>query len=142
MQFLGFKKWFSANIFSDTKQKHVCWKIYEVERFFAVLWEDISMSNELRFAKWLRFFEWNSILRYVIFSASFCWLWDFLLENLKLKKKFNDVHWNVWTNIKTLYPRNNIFKKRIPNMRFWIIYIWSKYHFFGTALSRFSQCFF
>ena len=40
-------------------------------------------------------------------------------------------------NIKTLYMRNNIFKKRIPNMRFRIIYIWSKYRFFGTALSRF-----
>ena len=26
MQFLGVKKWCSGNIFSDTKQKHDCWK--------------------------------------------------------------------------------------------------------------------
>ena len=48
----------------------------------------------------------------------------FLLENLKIKKKSSDdVYWYVWTNIKTLYARNNIFKKRIPNVIFWIIHI-------------------
>ena len=37
------------------------------------------------------------------FSASFCRLWDFLLENLKLKKKyFNDVHWNEYIVIKEI----------------------------------------
>ena len=36
----------------------------------------------------------------------------------KLKKNSDDVHRNVWTNIKKLCPRNNIFKKEIPNMRF------------------------
>ena len=36
---------------------------------------------------WLRFFEWNSIAKWVVFFASFCWLWEFLLENLKLKDK-------------------------------------------------------
>ena len=34
------------------------------------------------------------------------------------KTNSNDVHWNFWANIKTFYARNNIFKKRIPNMRF------------------------
>ena len=52
-----------------------------------------------KFAKWVafltiflffkffywRFFERNWIVKSVIFFASFCWLWDFLLENLKLK---------------------------------------------------------
>ena len=33
MQFLGVKKWYSANIFSGTKQKHVCWKICKVKIF-------------------------------------------------------------------------------------------------------------
>ena len=36
----------------------------------------------------------------------------------KIKKKSDDIHWNVWTNIKTLYAQNNIFKKRISNTRF------------------------
>ena len=44
------------------------------------------MSNELRFIKWVRFFERNSIVKWVIFFGSFCGLWDFLLNNLKLKK--------------------------------------------------------
>ena len=35
--------------------------------------------------------------------SSFCWLVDFLLENLKLKQNCDDVHWNVWTNIIKLY---------------------------------------
>ena len=34
------------------------------------------------------------------------------------QKNSDDVHWNVWTNIKTLHAQNNIFKKRIPNMTF------------------------
>ena len=34
MQFLGVKKWCSANISSDTKQKHVCWKICKVRKVF------------------------------------------------------------------------------------------------------------
>ena len=54
----------------------------------------------------------------------------------------DDVCWNVWTNIKKLYVRNNIFKKRIPNITFWIIYILAQISFLATALGRFSQCFF
>ena len=74
--------------------------------------------------------------------ASFCWLWDFLLENLKLKRNFDDVRWNVWMNIKKLYAQNNMFKKRIPNMIFWVIYILAQISILGTALGRFSQFFF
>ena len=67
---------------------------------------------------------------------------DFLLENLKINKNSDNVHWNVWTNIKTSYARNNIFKKRIPNMIFWIIYTLVQISFVGTTLGRFSQFFF
>ena len=42
---------------------------------------------------------------------------------------------------KKLYVRNNIFKKRIPDMRFLIIYILVQF-FSETALGRFSQCLF
>ena len=94
----------------------------------------------------MRFFEWNYIVKWVIFFGSFCWLWHFLLNNLKWKRNSDDVHWNVFKNIKKLYARKNIFKKIILNMRFWIIYILVQILFFGgllgTVLGRFSQCFF
>ena len=97
------------------------------------------MSNLLRFVKWVMFFERNCIVKLVIFFASFCWLWGFLLENLKLKRNPNDVCGNVWTNIKKLYAQNNILKKRFSNMTFWIIYILVQISILGTALGRFSQ---
>ena len=31
---LGIKKWYSANVFSNAKQKHVCWKFCKVRKFF------------------------------------------------------------------------------------------------------------
>ena len=34
MQFFGVKKWCSPNVFSDTKQKYVCWKICKVRKVF------------------------------------------------------------------------------------------------------------
>ena len=46
--------------------------------------------SALRFVKWVRFFEQKRIVKlvkWVIFFASFCWFWDFVLENLKLKDK-------------------------------------------------------
>ena len=100
------------------------------------------MSSQLRFVKCVRFLERNCIVKWVIFFFSFCWLWDFLLEDLKIKKNSHDVHWSVWANIKALHACNNIFKKRIRSMRFWIIYILVQISFWGTALGRFSKCFF
>ena len=99
---------------------------------FNVKWVEVRKMSEV-------FLERNCIVKWVIFFAGFCWLWDFLLENLKIKKNSDDVHWNMWTNTKALHTRNNILKKRILNMRFWIIYILG---FLGNALRRFSQCFF
>ena len=52
-----------------------------------------------------------------------------------------------WVSLKklfslTIYARNNIFRKRIPNMRFWMTYILIQISFFGgTGLGCFSQCF-
>ena len=98
------------------------------------------MPSELRFITWMRFFKQNCIVKWVIFSASFFWYWDFLLENLKLKRHSDDIC-NIWTNIKKLYTQNNVFKKRFPNMILRIIYILVQISFLGTALGRFSQCF-
>ena len=46
--------------------------------------------SALRFVKWVWFFEQKRIIKLVkwaIFFASFCWFWDFVPENLKLKDK-------------------------------------------------------
>ena len=125
--------------FYDTKQKHVCWETFCQKGFWlhcgTIL---LSMSNELNFIKWVRFFERNCIVKWMILIASFCWLWDFLLEKMKLKWNSDDVRWNVWTNIKKLYPQNIIFKTRIPNMAFSIIYILVQISLLGTALGHFK----
>ena len=55
---------------------------------------------------------WSFSLVFVGFET-FCWkIWN------QKRTNSGDIHWNFWTNIKTFYARNNIFKKRIPNMRF------------------------
>ena len=78
--------------------------VVKSEKFLAVLREHTIFN-----VKWVeahqmsKVFERNCIVKCMIFFASFCCLWDFLLENLKLKKNSVDVYWNVWTNIKTLY---------------------------------------
>ena len=85
-------------------------------------------SDFLNFIKWVRFFEQNCIVKWMNFSLVF---FDF--EKIKkLKKNSDNVHWKVWTNMKKLYARywKNIFKERIPNMRFWIIYILVQISFF------------
>ena len=72
------------------------------QKDFWLLREDIIFN-----VKWVevcKIVERNCIVKCVIFFANFCWLWDFLLENLKLRKKAlvlsigtsGDVNWNVW----------------------------------------------
>ena len=46
MQFLGLKKWCSANIFSDTKQKDVCLKFVKSERILSTLREHIIFNDK------------------------------------------------------------------------------------------------
>ena len=114
MQFLGFKKW--CSFFLDTKHKHVSWKNCKLRK----------VQCELRFVKWVRFFEQNCIMKWVIFLA--------LRLSTRRPEINDDVHWHVWTNIKKLYLQNNVFKKRIPKMRFWFIYILVQTSFFEGLL--------
>ena len=44
---------------------------------------------------------------------------------------FDDIHWNVWTNMKMLYGRNNIFKKQFQIWDFESFIFWSKFCFWG-----------
>ena len=70
--------------------------VEKIVKFLAVLPENIyiyiyiyfAVISELRFVKWVRFFAWNCIVKWLIFFSSFCWLWCLLLENLKLKNNF------------------------------------------------------
>ena len=69
-------------------------------------------------------FFWRSyIVKWVIFFTRFCWLWDFLLENKKLKKNSGEVHWNVWTNIKSCIPetKTTFQKKKKMNSKYEIL---------------------
>ena len=79
------RKWCSANVFSDTKQKDFCWKICKLIKFFGCVFgayyfqfqRSWDLQNEWGFS------EKNCIVKWVIFVTSFFWLWDFLLQNLE-----------------------------------------------------------
>ena len=116
--------------FCDAIQKHICWKMGWVYCGIILF----SMPSKLGFITWVKLFEQNCIVKWVTFFASFCCLWDFMLRNLKLKKTPDVVHRNGWMDIKKLYARNNIFKKRIQNIRLWIVYILVQISFFGGVL--------
>ena len=96
MQLWGVKKWCSAKVFSDTKQKNTGWKISKVGKILAALQEHIIN------VKWVEFHETSKV-----FWAKFYY------KKRKLKNVLKKL-WNVWTNIKKLYALNwnNIFKKK------------------------------
>ena len=48
---------------------------------FCLYFRSILFSISKQFQK--RFFAWNCIVKWVIFFASFYWLWDFLPQNLE-----------------------------------------------------------
>ena len=84
-------------------------KLVKWVKFFAVLREFIFYNFE-----WVEVHKMSEIFWAKIFLY-FCWIWDFLLQYLKLKDKLK-----IWN-----------FKSFI---------FWSKVQFFGTVLGRFSQC--
>ena len=118
------------------------------QKDFWLLREDIIFN-----VKWVevcKIVERNCIVKCVIFFANFCWLWDFLLENLKLRKKAlvlsigtsGDVNWNVWRNIKMLYAGSSIFEKKNSNYEILNHLYFGPVFIFGEfALGRFSQYF-
>ena len=67
---------------------------------------------------------------------------DLFLENLKIKKNSDDVHWNVWTNIKMLCDWNNIFKKKKFQIGYFESFtFWSKFRFWGQLKGFFARFF-
>ena len=79
-----------------------------------MLWEYIFHSVEW-VEKWVKFFEQNCTVKWVIFLAIFCWLWYFRAENQKLVDK-------------------------LTKMRFLINHFLIQILFFGTVLWHFSLC--
>ena len=130
MQFFGVKKWCS---------KHVCWNFVKSERFLVAFLEHIVFN-----IKWVNVRKISEI----IWAKLYCKMCDLFCQFLlpltlsarksEIKKNSDDIHWNVWTNIKTSYARNNIFKKVIPNMRFLNnLYFGPNFFFWGTTLGHF-----
>ena len=115
-----------------------CWTWYEAQI------TSISMSSKLRFKEWLRFFDRNCIVKWVISFGSFCWAWEFLLKNMKLKKKkklamfLERVHeFRKLVCPKKVFQKYN-FKYEVLNH----LYFGPMSIFWVTALGCFSQCFF
>ena len=79
-QVLGVLKWCSTNVFFLTATR-----IMFVGKF--IKWVRLCCGSIFLECGVSWGFERNCIVKWVIFSVSFCWLWDFLLENLKLKDK-------------------------------------------------------
>ena len=53
-------------------------------KFLAVLWEYIVYDVDwVEVRQMSEVFERNSIVKWVMFFARFCWLWDFLSKNLR-----------------------------------------------------------
>ena len=81
----------------------------------------------------MRFFEWNCIVKSVIFFAGFYWLWDFLLQILEWKKLIMSTGL-----VEIIFSKKKSYKYQILNH----LYFGPSFVFRGTALGRFSQCFF
>ena len=90
----------------------------------------------------MRFFERNCIVKWVIFFASFCWLWDFLLENLILKKTL--ISTATFERIqKSCMPEIIFSKKDFQTRDFESFMFWSKFRYFGDCFKVFQPvCFF
>ena len=100
-QFFSIRKWYSANVFLTPNRN--------------------MFAKELRFLKWV-FFERNCIVKSVIFFAVIFFI-AFEIFGYKFWNK-KTLMMSTGTCGLKLCTRNNVFKKKkIANMRFWIIYI-------------------
>ena len=123
---LGRQEMVQCKFFSDPKQKHVWWKrlnlaVLREYIIFNVKWVEVRKMSEV--------FERNCIVKWVIFFASFCWLWDFLLENLILKK--------LWCPLEHLNEYKSMPEIRIQARDFVSFIFWFKCRYFGDCFRVF-----
>ena len=102
------------------------------ESFLAVLRKHV-ISN----VRWVEVRKMSEILWEKLYykMTDLFLLCVFLLED-DVHEDDDDVHWHEWMNIKKLYARNNIFKKKIKKIQrwdFWIIYILVQISFLGDC---------
>ena len=97
-----------------------------------------SISKELRFLKWVRFFEQNCIVNEWSFWLVFI---GFEIFGYKFCNKNNsdDVHWNVWTKVvgpKKYFQKENYKYEVLNHLSFGTSFV-----FLGITLGCFSQFF-
>ena len=122
----------AVQMFFLTPNRNMCaGKFAKSERFFAVLLEhfivkcvEVRKMSEVFLRETVLQNEWSFPL-VLFWPGEFSKIW-------KLKINSDDVHWNVWTNIKTLYAQNpeiKFSKKEFPiwDSESWIF--WSKFPF-------------
>ena len=140
---MGVKKWCSANVFSDTRQKYVCRKIFKSERLLAVLRDRIIFS-----VKWVEVRKTSKVFwakLYCKMSDIFCY---FLLA-LRISARKSDIKKNLWCPLehpneykKVAYVKKYFQKKTSKHEILNHLYFGPNFVILGTALRWFSQCFF
>ena len=81
--------------FLTPNRKSFAGKFIKWKKFLVVFRGHISINVEWDEARRTSgIFEQTYIVKWVIWLIRFCWLWDFLLENLKLIKLSDNVHWH------------------------------------------------
>ena len=139
---MGVKKWCSANVFSDTRQKYVCWKIFKSERLLAVLRDRIIFS-----VKWVEVRKTSKVFwakLYCKMSDIFCY---FLLA-LRLSARKSDIKKNLWCPLehpneykRVAYVKKYFQKKTSKHEILNHLYFGPNFVILGTALRCFSQSF-
>ena len=118
-------------------------KFVKWERFSAVLrehiisdvkWIEVRNMSEVFWAK--LYFKISDLL------STFCWLWHFLLENLKSKKTLMISTGTCGRILYSCMPKIIFSKKEFPIWDFESLIFWLSFVFHETALGRFSQSFF
>ena len=130
--------WVSRNgavqmFFSATKQKHICWKIFKVRKVFGCVAGAYYFQCQLKSCSLNEWGCLSQLYRKVShLFCSFCWIWDFLLENLKLKKslwrcpleRVDKYKKPVWWMPKIIFS-----KKEFQVLDFKSFIFWSKFRF-------------
>ena len=135
MQLLGVQKWYSANTYSNTKQKHVCWIFVKSERMLAVLREHLVFS-----VKWVEAHKMSDVFERTILWNKSSFSPVFVLA-LRLFARISEMSTGTCGWIcKCCMPEIIFSKRKIQVWDFESSIFWPKFHFWGTALGRFSQC--
>ena len=89
------------------------------------------MSSELRFKKWVRFTEKNCIVKWMIFFASFCWLWLYARKS-EIKENPGNVT-GTCEQRQSCTPKIIFLKKEFQIPDFESFIFWSKFLFLGNC---------